>query len=183
MGQNIEIRMAQKEDGGRLLEIYKPYIEETVITFEYDTPSVNEFEERISHVLDKFPYLVAIENGTIIGYAYASPYKGRAAYDWSVETSIYIAKDSHGKGVGSYLYSRLFELLKEQGIRNVFACVTLPNEKSEAIHNKFGFSLVGRFREAGYKFNSWHDIGWFEMQLDCTDSVPKKVIPINEIIR
>lgn len=184
MNDTIKIRMATEEDARPLLEIYTPYITDTVITFEYEVPTVEEFAGRIRTIRKQFPYLVAVENGRIVGYAYASPYKARAAYNWSVETSIYIDRNYHGKGIGSMLYETLFALLKKQGICNVFACVTLPNEKSEAIHNKFGFSLVGRFQHAGYKFDGWYDIGWFEMQLNDTNDTsgkPKPVIPIGKI--
>ena len=174
--------MATIEDAARLLEIYEPYIKETAITFEYEVPSVKAFEERIAKVLEKFPYLVAVEQDRIVGYAYASPYKTRAAYQWCVETSIYIDREYQGSGIGSTLYRKLFKLLKKQRVRNVYACVTLPNRKSEAIHKKFGFTLIGRFYNVGYKLNEWHDTGWFEKHLELERDIPEQVIPIGDIV-
>lgn len=181
MRKDIQVRMATIEDAARLLEIYIPYITDTAITFEYEVPSVKEFEARIEKVLEKFPYLVAVEQDRIVGYAYASSYKTRAAYQWSVETSIYMDLDYQGSGIGSILYRKLFELLQKQRVRNVYACVTLPNSKSEAIHKKFGFTLIGRFHNVGYKLNEWHDTGWFEKHLDLESDTPEQVIPMGDI--
>lgn len=177
----IQIRMATIEDTDRLLEIYAPYCKETVITFEYEVPSKEEFKERIQNILKKYPYLVAELDGKIVGYAYVTPYKSRAAYQWCVETSIYVDMACHAHGIGSLLYTKLIEILKMQRIRNVYACVTLPNEKSEALHKKFGFVLIGRFPGAGYKADGWHDIGWFEKHLDYGTDVPEPVIGIDKI--
>ena len=181
MSKDIQVRMATIEDAERLLEIYTPYVKETAITFEYEVPSVKEFEERIAKVLKMFPYLVAVVQDRIVGYAYASPYKTRAAYQWSVETSIYIDREYQGSGIGSVLYTKLLELLKKQHVRNVYACVALPNDESEAIHKKFGFTLVGRFHNVGYKLNEGHDTGWFEKHLESDSDTPKQVIPIGDI--
>lgn len=181
MNSNIQIRMAHEEDAERLLEIYAPYCKETVITFEYDVPSLDEFRGRIRHVLEKYPYLAAEMDGKIVGYAYATPYKSRAAYQWNVETSIYLDMDYRDKGIGSLLYEKLIELLEKQRVRNIYACVTLPNEGSEAIHKKFGFTLMGRFPKSGFKAGEWHDIGWFEKHLEYSDEKPEPVIPIHEL--
>ena len=181
MSKDIQLRMATIEDAERLLEIYTPYIKETAITFEYEVPSVREFEERIEKVLEKFPYLVAVVQDRIVGYAYASPYKTRAAYQWSVETSIYIDREYQGNGIGSVLYTKLLEVLKMQNVRNVYACVALPNAESEALHKKFGFALVGRFHNVGYKLNEGHDTGWYEKHLALDSDTPKQVIPIGKV--
>ncbi|SET19553.1 GNAT family N-acetyltransferase [[Clostridium] polysaccharolyticum] len=178
----LSIRMAETEDAERLLEIYGPYVTDTVITFEYTVPSKEEFQGRIQNISEKYPYLVAELDGKIVGYAYATPYKSRAAYQWSVETSIYIDKEYHRIGAGTALYTELFKLLEKQKIRNLYACVTLPNEKSQKLHEKFGFELIGRFHRSGYKLNDWHDIGWFEKKLEFESDVPEVVRNIKEVL-
>lgn len=178
MSHIIQIRMATIEDAERLLEIYTPYILQTPITFEYDVPTVAAFAQRIEKVLEKYPYLVAVEDNKIVGYAYASLYRTRAAYQWSVETSIYVDMEYHGKGIGTLLYSKLLEILEKQNVRNVYACVTLPNEKSEKIHKNFGFSFIGTFHGSGYKFDTWQDVGWFEKRFQVVNDRRDPVISI-----
>lgn len=112
--EEIEIRLAEPEDAGELLAIYAPYVEETAITFEYTVPSLAEFQERIRHTRERYPYLVAASAGKIVGYAYAGPFKGRRAYDWAVETSIYVARGAHRQGVGRRLYEALEQCLKNR---------------------------------------------------------------------
>ena len=131
----IKIRTATPEDAEALAAIYAPYVENTSITFEYTVPSVKEFAERIRHTLARYPYLVAEKSGIPIGYAYASAFKGRAAYNWSVETSIYISQDVRSSGVGSLLYQKLEEYLTAQHICNVCACITYPNPPSIALRS------------------------------------------------
>lgn len=181
MEDKIRIRMAVLEDAEELLAIYAPYVKNTVITFEYEVPTREDFQNRIETTLKRYPYLVAVKDGKIIGYAYASPYKTRAAYQWNVETSIYVAMDEQAKGIGSLLYTKLFSILRKQGVRNVYACVSLPNEQSERIHNKFGFALIGRFHRCGYKFGKWCDIGWFERSLLDKEEEPSPIISITEL--
>lgn len=182
MEDKIQIRMAVPEDVDELLAIYVPYVKNTVITFEYEVPTREDFQNRIETILKRYPYLVAVMDGKIIGYAYASPYKTRAAYQWNVETSIYVAMNEQAKGVGSLLYAKLFSILRKQGVRNAYACISLPNEQSERIHSKFGFSLAGRFHDSGYKFGKWCDIGWFACSLAGKEEEPLPVIPITELI-
>ena len=117
------IRTVTEKDAHELLEIYRPYVEDTAITFEYDVPSVEEFAERIRRISAKYPYIAAVENGKIAGYAYAGVFKNRAAYDWSVEVTVYVKKGLHRKGIGAKLYSALEKLLAAQHITNLYACV------------------------------------------------------------
>ena len=123
----ITLRMAVPSDAEEMLAIYAFYVENTAVTFEYQTPDAEEFKRRIIHTLERYPYLAALYQGRIIGYAYASPFKTRAAYDWAVETSIYVQKDFHGHGVGKRLYLALEDLLRQQNILNSNACITYPN--------------------------------------------------------
>lgn len=159
------IRRAAAEDAAALLEIYQPYITDTVITFEYDVPTVDEFAARITDTLTDFPYLVCEWDGKPVGYAYAHHIRERAAYDWAVELSIYLSPMVQGKGVGAALYQCLIDLLEMQHIRILYGCVTLPNEKSRRLHEKLGFALTGVWHGSGWKFERWHDVGWFEKRL------------------
>ena len=163
------IRSAATEDADRLLEIYSYYVENTAISFEYETPSLEEFRGRISHTLEKYPYLVAEENGVIQGYAYAGVFKGRAAYDHCCEVTIYLDRDSKGKGYGRALYEALEDALKKQGILNLYACIGDPivedeylTKDSEKFHQHMGYTKVGEFHKCGYKFGRWYNMIWME---------------------
>lgn len=182
--KNIGIRMADPEDAAALLDIYSYYVKNTAITYEYDVPSVAEFKERIRHTLEKYPYIVAIDNSgeanseqnifpshheRIVGYAYAGCFKSRAAYDWSVETSIYVAKDAHNMGIGKQLYVELEKQLKDMNILNVNACIACTQSEDEYLtnasirfHEKSGYNKVGIFHQCAYKFGRWYDMIWME---------------------
>ena len=162
----MEIRLAKPSDARSLLDIYAPYVENTAITFEYEVPTIQDFAIRIEKTLEKYPYLVAEEDGVVLGYAYASTYYARAAYDWAVELSVYVSQDARGKGVGSKLYDALEDLLDQMGYVHFLACISLPNEASLALHRKRGYQQVAHFPKIGYKFNRWHDIVWLQKSLD-----------------
>ncbi len=186
------IRMATVEDAARLLEIYSYYVTDTAITFEYEIPTIEDFRSRIENVLVKFPYIVVedIEDeNRILGYAYVSPFHPRAAYQWCVETSIYLDKDAKRKGLGSLLYENLEKRLKEQGILNLNACIGYPNEKEDEhltydsvkFHSRLGYSMVGEFHKCGYKFGKWYNMVWMEKMLGEHDDNPVPVRYLNEI--
>lgn len=158
----IQVRNVTLNDAQELVDIYSYYVLNTTITFEYETPSMDEFKQRIQKITQKYPYLVATLDDKIIGYAYATSYKERAAYDWSVETTVYVKNDKHGLGVGKKLYTQLEQALKEKNIVNMLACITYPNPKSIDFHTNFGFEKVGHFPKVGYKFNEWRDIVWMQ---------------------
>ena len=162
----MEIRLAKPSDAAALLAIYAPYVENTAITFEYEVPTIEDFTNRIAKTLEKYPYLVAEEDGVVLGYAYASTYYARAAYDWAVELSVYVSQDARGKGVGSKLYDVIEEMLEQMGYIHFLACISLPNEASLALHRKRGYQQVAHFPKIGYKFNRWHDIVWLQKSLD-----------------
>ncbi|WP_247948653.1 GNAT family N-acetyltransferase [Streptococcus gordonii] len=162
----MKIRLAKPSDARSLLDIYAPYVENTAITFEYEVPTIEDFAIRIEKTLEKYPYLVAEEDGVVLGYAYASTYYARAAYDWAVELSVYVSQDARGKGVGSKLYDALEEMLEQMGYVHFLACISLPNEASLALHRKRGYQQVAHFPKIGYKFNHWHDIVWLQKSLD-----------------
>ncbi|BDD40671.1 MULTISPECIES: GNAT family N-acetyltransferase [Streptococcus] len=161
----IEIRSVRPSDVEELVAIYAPYVEETVITFETQVPTATEFADRIEKILEKFPYLVAEEEGRILGYAYASTYYPRAAYDWTVELSIYISQKARGQGIGNLLYSHLEKELIARGFKNFLACISLPNPASLALHEKMGYKQVAHLKKVGYKFGNWHDVVWLQKSL------------------
>lgn len=163
------------EDAKELLDIYAPYIEESAVSFEYEVPSVEEFENRIKDFKSNFPYIKAVKDGKILGYAYASRFHPREAYKRSVETTVYVASDGRRGGVGRALYDELERRLKAMGILNLNACIAMPTEEmvsaggdeyltedSYYFHKKMGFELVGRFHGSGYKFDRWYDMIWME---------------------
>lgn len=163
------IRTAETSDAERLLNIYTYYVKHTAITFDYDTPLVGQFRERIGNTLKKYPYLVLEDNGIIYGYAYAGPFKGRAAYDRSCEVTIYLDHEEKGRGYGRKLYEALEEELKKRGFLNLYACIGDPIEEdeyltrnSEQFHQHMGYTKVGTFHKCGYKFGRWYNMIWME---------------------
>jgi phosphinothricin acetyltransferase len=169
----MKIESVTIEDTKELLDIYAYYVENTAITFEYDVPTVEEFQQRILTISEKYPYIKALaEDGTIIGYAYANTFKDRSAYDWSVETTVYIRKGSLRMGVGKVLYQALERSLKGMGILNMNACIAVTSNEDEHLtngsayfHKAMGFTLVGTFHDSGYKFNTWYDMVWMEKSI------------------
>lgn len=166
------IRPVTEADATRLLEIYAPYITDSAVSFEYEVPSLTEFTERIRNISSKFPYLVLEEDGEVIGYAYASTFKPREAYKYSVETTIYLDINKHGRGYGRILYTELEKSLRKQGILNANACIAYAREDNTKLdntsmyfHEKMGYSLVGTFHNCGYKFNQFYDMIWMEKML------------------
>ncbi|MHB8130152.1 MAG: GNAT family N-acetyltransferase [Mobilitalea sp.] len=154
----VNIRMATSEDAPAILSIYEPYILNTAITFEYETVPVEDFQKRMEVVQRQFPWLVYEIEGKVVGYAYASRFKERAAFDWDCECSVYIAEGVQRKGIATQLYIELFELLQSLGYYNVYAFITYPHDSSIELHKKFGFREVGIFRKTGYKMGKWWDL-------------------------
>lgn len=162
----LTIRPVKLSDAKAIQSIYAPYVEKTAITFEYEVPSVQEFENRINKTLENYPYLVAEENGQVLGYAYTSTYYARTAYNWTTELSIYLHEDARGRGLGSQLYDALEKELKKRGFLRFLACIAVPNEASIAMHEKRGYVQVAHFPKVGYKFEQWHDIVWMQKTLN-----------------
>lgn len=170
-GANIKMKIepVKMEDAKELLSIYAPYVQDTAISFEYEVPSLSEFQDRIQNISSVLPYIKAVEAGEILGYAYAGKFKNRKAYDWSVEVTVYVRKDSRKSGIGKLLYHALEDSLKRIGVLNMNACIAIPRENDEHLsndsycfHEKMGFRLVGTFHNSGYKFNTWYDMIWME---------------------
>lgn len=176
----ITLRIATPDDGKALAEIYKYYVVNTSITFEYDAPSAEEFSHRIAHKLEKYPYLVAEENGTPIGYAYAAEFRERAAYSWDAELSVYVAHGKHRAGVGHRLYSALTKILRTQNFINLYAWITNPNPTSIAFHEKEGFELVCNIPAVGYKHGEWHDVVWYQKRVNEIGN-PQPITPFPQL--
>lgn len=179
---NITVRSAVPEDAAALLKIYAPYVKDTAITFEYDVPDVSEFRQRMCNTLKKYPYLVAERVNKIVGYAYANAFKGRAAYDYAVETTVYVDKDEKRSGIGKTLYLALEKALSDMHIINLYACIGYPETDDEYLtknsadfHEHMGYKLIGRFHKCGYKFNKWYDMIWMEKFLG---EHPENPLPI-----
>lgn len=177
----IKIRLAQCEDVKRLLEIYAPYVLNTAITFEYKVPSIEEFKSRIINTLTRYPYLVAKVDDKIVGYAYTSSFKNRAAYDWAVETSIYVDRDYRGLGIGKTLYHELEKISKKQNILNMNACIAIPDEGSVAFHQRMGYCQIAHFHQCGYKLDKWYDMIWMEKMLGQHRFQPEPFIPFSKL--
>jgi L-amino acid N-acyltransferase YncA len=159
------IRLLHEHDAAGTLEVYRPYVEDTAISFEYETPSLEEWKNRISHITAEYPWLVCEHNGQVIGYAYASKHRTRTAYSWAVESTVYLSDKFHRLGIARILYEALFEVLRLQGYVNVYAGITMPNIKSEEFHKALGFYELGLFKKIGYKFGAWHDTKWLQLHL------------------
>ena len=172
----IKLRIADKNDAQQLAPIYAYYVENTAISFEYSAPTVEEFESRVLHKLEKYPFIVAAENGRCIGYAYASQFRERESYDWSVELSVYVDKEHLKKGVGTRLYGALLELLALQNFAIAYSLIALPNPSSVALHERFGFVSFGVSRAVGFKNQAWHDVIWYEKKLNYFEN--EQALPI-----
>lgn len=181
MLKDKEIRLATEGDNASILQIYAPYITDTVISFECQVPNIVEFSERMENIQRRYPWLVCEINDNIVGYAYASRFSEREAYNWSADFSVYINPQYHRRNIGTALYFALFELLKLQGYYNVYAGVTLPNIKSQSLHESFGFKAIGVYQNVGYKFGSWHDVKWYGLKIKEPIQSPIKPKSIDEI--
>jgi len=160
----IVIRSVLDKDVISIAEIYNHYISDTVVTFETETISPKNIRDRISKIKsDDLPWLIAEDDmGKVIGYAYASKWRERFAYRFSVEVTVYLSPNSLGNGVGTQLYESLFSALRHRSIHSVIGGITLPNQASVALHEKFGLEKVAHFKEVGFKFNQWKDVGYWQ---------------------
>ena len=185
---SVIIRDACISDAPRLLEIYSYYVQHTAISFEYTTPTQEEFCRRMRHIMSRYPYLVAEVDGTVQGYAYAGAFVGRAAYDWSCELTIYLACDARKMGLGRQLYTALEQQLAQMGVLNLYACIGYPQVEDEYLtknsaefHAHLGFELVGTFHNCGYKFDRWYDMVWMEKIIGEPHAGQPAVKPYSEV--
>ena len=172
---NRTIRMASISDSEAILSIYAPYVKDTAITFEIEVPTLSEFSLRIEGITKRYPYLVCQVDNQIVGYAYASEHRERAAYLYDADVSIYVLPEYHSSGVAHELYTHLFVLLDRLGYKNAYAAYTEPNIKSLKFHQKFGFEVIGTHHKTGYKLGKWHDVTWLEKTISEHDDNPEPI--------
>lgn len=169
------LRLATADDAAQIADIYAPLVTDTPITFEVDVPSVGEIRQRIVGTSMRFPYLVADDAGTVLGFAYAGRHRRRAAYAWSSDVSVYVAAGTRRSGIGRGLYTALLDLLTTQGYANAFAGIALPNDASIGLHEAIGFEPVGVHRSVGYKLGTWWDVAWWQRRLTVPEPPPPPI--------
>jgi phosphinothricin acetyltransferase len=173
---NVKLRVAEEADGAALAAIYGPVVLQTAISFETTPPTAADMAHRLAAILPTHPWLAAESGGEVVGYAYASPHRERAAYRWSADVAVYIVEAARSRGLGRALYGLLLTILARQGFHAAFAGVTLPNPASVALHRSVGFEQLGLYREVGFKLGAWHDVAWFRRPLE-GPSAPAETIP------
>ena len=171
-----QIREARQSDAGQVASIYRPWVERTAVSFELEPPPPEEMARRIATLGSYAPWLVCEGAEGILGYSYASRHRDRAAYQWSVDSAVYVRGDLHRRGVGRALYTSLFALLRLQGFVAAHGGITLPNSNSEGLHRAMGFRFVGVYPAVGFKLGAWHDVGWWQLRLK--DSPPQPRDPL-----
>ncbi len=159
------IRIANLEDVPAVLEIYRPFVEETAVSFEYVLPTREEFSRRMAEHMKDYPWLIWEEEGKVLGYAYAGRAFERAAYSWNAEISCYLAPEARGRGVGRQLYAQIEDILRRQGLRKVFAVVTSANQASIGFHKALGYEEVACYPKVGFKLGAWYDVIWLVKEL------------------
>ena len=182
---NVRIRIARPDDAQAIHDIYQYYVENSVVTFDYETPTVEEWEERIPRIEQNYPFLVATIDHKVVGYTYASQFREKAAYDWSVEVTIYLDPELRRQEIGTKLYFALEHFLKDMGYINANACITVlratPGKQivNESIrfHRHLGYREVGQFHKIGYKSGSWYEIVWMQKKISEHTENPPKVTP------
>ena len=176
-----QIRLARRNDAPGIAEIYRPNVVSTPISFELEPPDAGEIGQRIDRTLAVFPWLVCEFQDRLAGYAYASRHRERAAYQWSVDVSVYVHPDFRRRGVGQALYTSLFRIVTAQGYYNAYAGITLPNAGSVRLHESVGFKALGVYHGVGYKIGTWHDVGWWELTLQPKAAAPRPPVKLPEV--
>lgn len=176
------IRFATSHDAEQIQAIYAPFCTDSCITFETEAPSVAAMEQRIGMIMRQYPWLVYQQNNQLLGYAYASTHNERAAYQWSVNVSVYIHPQAQHRGIGKGLYTSLFGILCLQGYYNAYAGITLPNPASMGLHTSMGFQPVGTYRNVGYKCGDWRDVVWLELSLQSLKNNPHPPLSVKELL-
>lgn len=176
---DLRLRVAAPDDAAAVADAYRPYVEETAVTFEESPPDAAAVSDRIETKLETFPWFVAERDGQVVGYAYASKLRDRPAYRWTAELSVYVDRDDRGAGVGSALYRALLATLERQGFESAYGVVTVPNPESVGFHESFGFERVALFPDVGYKLGEWHDVAWYERALGERSDDPDDPTPFS----
>jgi L-amino acid N-acyltransferase YncA len=174
------IRLVTQDDATDIVDIYRPFVESTPISFETE-PDEIEIRKRIAGILPTYPWLVCEQAGRVVGYAYASCHSARAAYRWSVDMSVYVHAEFQRRGIGRGLYVSLIRILAAQGYCSAYAGITLPNAGSVGLHESVGFEAIGVYRKVGYKLDAWHDVGWWQLALQPSVAPPRSPLTVTEI--
>ena len=161
----MKLRLAESADASAVAAIYAPYVTASAVSFETEAPDEGEMRSRIDAVAGSYPWIVAEEDGALLGYAYASAFRSRPAYRFAVETTVYLAHGAEGRGIGRRLYTLLLTTLEAQGFTQAIAAITLPNEASVRLHEAFGFAQAGAYRQVGYKLGEWRSVGLWQRAL------------------
>jgi phosphinothricin acetyltransferase len=181
----VTIRAARPGDAAGIRDIYAPFVRDSPVTFRTEVPSEEDVAEKLreKRAADEYPWYVATVDpeGKVVGYAYASRLRERAAYRWTAETSVYVARDSHRAGVGTRLYDRLLGTLRRQGYCSAYAAIATPNPGSVAFHESRGFERVGVFPDSGFKLGAWHDVVWYRRELRAPDGEPADPKPVSAV--
>lgn len=177
--QAFQIRLAQETDAEALCDIFAPYVLEGTVSFDKAAPSPDVFREKIRHILEDYPFFLAETAGRPVGYCYASRFRAQAAYDWAVETSIYLDKVHHGQGIGRVLYEKLEETLTMQHIVSLYACISAAHQQSISFHSRMGYREIARFEAVAHKMGEWLDIVWMEKRLKPLPEKPASFIPFS----
>ena len=175
------VRLARDTDIPAITGINDWYIARTAANFHAQPAGEEAMLEQWRHTRERYPWLVAEASGAVIGFARASPWKGRCAYDWSAEVTVYVHHEHHRKGAGAALYVRLFEILRNQGYRTVLAGITQPNQASVRLHERMGMTKVGHMKRVGWKFQAWHDVGYWQLELVDDDAAPHTIKRVSEV--
>ncbi len=175
------IRFLELKDIKTVYKIYEYYIVSTSITFEITVPSLEEFTERVLNISKNYPYVVYEQDGKVVGYAYATRYGVREAFQWVVESTVYVDQNYKNKGIGKILYTKLLELLKSQGFHTAYALVTSANVNSLSFHEKLGFKYMAKFDNLGYKQGEWHGIIYYSYELNPYTNPPRQLLDINQL--
>lgn len=177
----LVIRPASTDDAEGIQAIYAPVVRDTTISFEFEPPTVEEMRRRWEDGHLRYPWLVAVEGRRVLGYSYASTHRARTGYQWSAETSIFVADGARRRGIARALYGLLLETLWAQGFANAFAGIGLPNPGSVALHETFGFRFIGVFERIGFKLGQWVDVGWWQLSAPRVSRSPAPTLPFAEI--
>ncbi len=177
-----KIHIGSEANAGAILAIYRPYVKNTIISFEFEEPALEEMRQRITNTLKKWPWLVCESDGQVAGYAYAGKHRERSAYQWGVDVTVYLNPVFHRKGIGRALYTSLLAVLRLQGFYKAYAGIALPNPASVGLHEAVGFKPVGVYHQAGYKLGAWHDVGWWQLSLQPVKENPLSPVDFSALV-